>query len=652
MSSAGLGPYAPWGLDLAGTDGQAQPGDDFFRFVNGTWLDRTPIPAEHSSIGIDQQITNEVQRTVRAILTDSEDAPEPDLAKARELYRSFLDEADLEVLGARPLRPALAAIQGCATADDVAALMGGAKRGLGASIFTLSIRPDAKDPDRYSVSIGQGGLGLPDRSSYLDADFASVRAEYRAYLARLLDLVGWEMPDEAAAAVLAFETALARASWPASAARDFARTYNPAAVADLVRASRFPWRRFLDAAGLGHVTVAVLAQPSAVRRIADLASEEPVATLRAWLAARLVDDAAPCLSSEFVRAHQAFRSGVLTGTLDSVPRWRRGIALVETLMGEAVGRAYVARAVPAGLKADVEAMVELLRRAFAVRIERVGWMSATAKARAEAKLARMGRKIAYPERWRSYAGLSVQRGDLLGNVVAARAWEWDRRLGRLGRAVERDEWVMTPQTADAAYSVSLNEIVLPAAELQPPFFHRAADPAVNFGAVGAIIGHEMTHGFDDDGRRFDAEGRLSDGWSPDDHEGFDREANRLAAQLDRTAVLPGVSVDGRLTLNEAIADLGGASIAFEAYRLSLAGRLPPLLDGLTGDQRFFMAFAQAWRWKERDTALRARLSSDPHPPPAVRVNGTVRNMDAWYEAFGVGPAHALYLEPSARVRLW
>jgi len=546
----------------------------------------------------------------------------------------------------------MAAIRALRTTEALVGFMGTTYSGLGGSLFELSIRPDLKEPSRYAVSIQQGGLGMPDRAYYFDADFAQTRDRYPTYVSRLLTLVGWETPSSAAAAVLAFETAIAEASWAASDARDLARSYNPVAVADLAASSTFPWRTFLSAAGLGQISSIILGQPSAIRRIAGLVARTSPTTLRAWVAARFVNEAAAYLPGEFVSTQEAFQEGVLTGATTPAPRWRRGIALVETLMGEAVGKAYVANAVPTGTKGAVEAMVETLRAAFSARIQRLGWMSPAGQTLARDKLARMGRKVAYTDMWRSYERVTIRPGDLFGSVLSARAAQWDRQVERLERPVVRGEWFMTPQTPNAAYSVSLNELLVTAAELQAPFFHPAADPAINYGGIGAIIGHEMTHGFDDDGRRFGSDGRMSEPWGAEDAQAFEREAQRLAMQLDGTEALPGIFVDGRLTLNEAIADLGGVHVALDAYHLSLGGQTAPVIDGLTGDQRFFLAFAQAWRWKEREPAFRAGLASDPHAPPKTRVNGTVRNIDAWYDAFSISPEHALYLHPDQRVRLW
>lgn len=640
------------GLDLSGMDPRVRPGDNFFRYMNGGWLERTAIPPDRSSVGIDQQLEDSAQETIRAILDGHDGGESTDLGKARILYRSYLDEAGLEALGIRPILGTLGAIRALSNPDALAAFMGACHAGLGGSLFQLLIRSDLQNPDRYAVNVQQGGLGMPDRSYYLDPDFAETRDSYRTYVARLLDLVGWETPSAAAGAVLAFETAIAEASWPLSEARDVARSYNPVAVADLAASSSFPWRSFLSAARLGRVETLILGQPSAIRAIADLVGRTSSTTLQAWAAAHFVNEAAAYLSRDFVSAREAFQEGVLTGATVSAPRWRRGIAIVDALMGEAVGKAYVEKALPAATKPGVEAMFETMRAAFSARIDRLGWMSEHGKALARDKLARMGRKVAHTEVWRSYERVTVRPGDLFGSVLSARAADWETRVERLERPVVRGEWFMTPQTPNAAYSVSLNEVLITAAELQAPFFHPAADPAVNYGAIGAIIGHEMAHGFDDDGRRFDAAGRLTAPWGSEDNEAFERESKRLASQLDATEVLPGVFIDGRLTLNEAIADLGGAHVALDAYHLSLRGEAAPMIDGLTGDQRFFLAFAQAWRSKERDSAQRTNLASDSHAPPETRVNGTVRNIDAWYEAFSVRPENALYLPPDQRVRLW
>lgn len=648
----GLGVYAPFGLDLAGSNLTLRPGEDFYRYANGTWLDRTQIPPDRPLVSVDQQIEEAAQDTIRAILEEADgDGSTPDLAKARTLYRSFLDTAGIDSLTFSPIAGELGAIRAASNLHDLAVLMGRTIGGFGGALFDLTIRSDPKGPNSYAVTVRQGGLGLPDRAYYLDHSFLPTREAYRTYLARLLALVGWGEPDLTAMSILAFETAIAEKSWSGRDARDAALTSNPIAVADLSRGS-FPWRTFLAAAGLERSTVVIVGQPSAVAAIGELAGRTPTATLQAWQAVHLIDDAAPFLSSEFVRAHDAFRSGALLGMTETPPRWRQSIALVDTLMGEAVGQAYVERTLPATTKSDVEAMVETLRQAFADRIGRLEWLSQPTRERALDKLARMGRKVAHPDRWRSYATLQMRPGDLFGNVRSARAFEWAGRVDRLDGPVVRDEWFITPQTADAAYSVSLNELVLPGAELQAPFFHPVADPAVNYGGIGAIIGHEMTHGFDDDGRRFDATGQMAEWWSHDESAAFDQTAGRLAAQMGQMKVLPGLFVDGPLTLNEAIADLGGASIALDAYHRSLGGQVAPVIGGLTGDQRFFLAFAQAWRWKAREPVLRRRVAADPHAPPEIRVNATVRNMDAWYTAFGIQPGDAIYLEPSQRVRLW
>jgi putative endopeptidase len=646
------GASAASGLDLSGMDRRVRAGDDFFRFMNGGWLDRTIIPADRSSVGIDQQLEDTAQDVIRAILDAHVGPEQTDLAKAQSLYRLYLDEDKLNALGASPVAGTLAAIRAVSTPEALAAFMGATHRALGGSLFQLSIRPDLRNPERYAVVIQQNGLGLPDRAYYLDGDFAEVRDSYQAYVSRLLTRAGWDAPAEAAAAVLGFETAIAEASWDVSRARDLAKTYNPTEVADLGRSSAFPWMAFLASAGLGRVQRVILGQPDAVRSIADLALRTSPATLRAWAATHVLNEASAYLSSEFAEAREAFQEGVLTGVTDTPPRWRRGLALVDTLMGDAVGKVYVERALEGGTRPAVQAMFETLRTAFSARLDRLEWMSPSGKALAREKLTRMGAKLAYPDAWRSYERVTIRAGDLFGSVLSARAADWDRRVERLDGPTVRGEWFMTPQTPNAAYSVSLNEVLVTAAELQPPFFQPGADAAANYGAIGAIIGHEMTHGFDDDGRSFDAAGRLTRPWNSGDTEAFERESSRLASQLDATEALPGTFLDGRLTLNEAIADLGGAHIAFDAYHLSLGGHAAPVIDGLSGDQRFFLAFAQAWRWKEREAALRSGLASDSHAPPHIRVNGTVRNMDAWYDAFSVGADHALFLPPEQRVRLW
>jgi putative endopeptidase len=645
--------YGPWGFDLSGADLATKPGDDFFRYSNGAWLDRAVIAPDRDTSSVDTVLSDIVEARIRDILVQGEAGVEPpertDAAKIGTFYANFMDEARAEALDASPIAPLIQRLRAADTRDDLAELM--AKPFFG-SIFGLSIGIDAKAPDKYAVVIGQGGLGLPDRDYYLTAQFSDKRAAYRAYIAQTLGLIGWETPKEFAAAVLTFETAIAKASWTKTESQDSERTYNPRSVAQLAQAAPFPWRRLLRGAELGELERLVAAEITAIPKIAALYARTPMATLKAWQAFHLVDAAAPYLSKRFVTANFEFHDKTLGGVAQLAARWKRGVRLVESEMGEAIGRIYVTRYFAGQAKAQIEELVAHIRLAMKGRIERVDWMSPQTKSKALEKLARLRAKIAYPNEWRDYSRLEIHPGELVGNVHDAKMFEWLRKVGRVNSPVDRDEWEMTPQTVNAYYSPNLNEIVLPAAQLQAPYFDLAADPAVNYGGIGALIGHELTHGFDDDGRKYDGAGRLFDWWSAADARQFKARAAKLSRQYSSFEPFPGLHVNGDLTKDENIADLGGVLVALDAYHHSLIGRSAPVLDGLTGDQRFFLAYAQTFRAKKTEDAARQRLVSDSHSPEQYRVNGVVRNIDAWYQAFDVKAGDKLYLSNENRVRIW
>jgi putative endopeptidase len=645
--------HGPWGFDLSGADLATRPGDDFFRYGNGAWFDRTVIAPDRNANGVDTVLSDLVEARIRDILERGETGVEPaarkDAAKIATFYSSFMDEARAEALDANPIAPLIKTLRAADTRPDLAELM--TKKFFG-SIFELSIGIDAKAPDKYAVVIGQGGLGLPDRDYYLTAQFSGKRAAYLAYIAQALSLVGWETPKELAAAVLNFETAIARASWTKTESQDSEKTYNPMSVARLAQAVPFPWRRFLRGAELGELDRLVLAEVTAIPKIAAIHARTPIATLKAWQAFHLVDAAAPYLSKRFVTANFEFHDKALDGVAQLAERWRRGVRLVGSEMGEAIGCIYVTRYFPAQAKAQIDDMVAHIRLAMKGRIERVTWMSPETKSKALDKLARMKAKIAYPNEWRDYSTLEVRPGELVGNIHDARIFEWRRKVARLRSPVDRDEWEMTPQTVNAYYSSNLNEIVLPAAQLQAPYYDLVADPAVNYGGIGTLIGHELVHGFDDDGRKYDGAGALSNWWTDAETREFKARAAALSRQYRSFEPFPGVHVDGDLTLDENIADLGGALIALDAYHHSLAGRSAPVLDGLSGDQRFFLGYAQVFRAKKTEDATRQQLVSDSHAPEQYRVNGVVRNIDAWYQAFNVQAGDKLYLSNENRVRIW
>jgi putative endopeptidase len=645
--------FGDWGFDTPGMDTQAKPGDDFFKYANGGWEARTQIPADRSGWGVDYVMAEANDARLRGILEAAPVAGEADALKFHAAYLAFMDEGRVEALGAKPIESDLAAIRAAAGRADIAALMGQENVGFQPSLFGAGLYPDEKNPGRYAVYIGQAGLGLPDRDYYLTPDFAQKKQAYQAYVAELLTLAGWPDPAANAAAVVDFETKVAAASWTRAERRDADKTYNPMTPAELAAAAPgFDWSAWLKAEGFGGATRVIVQENTAAPKLAAIFAATPLPTLRAWAAFHVADSAAPYLDRRFDTARFAFRLKLLEGQAEEKPRWKRAVGFVDEGMGEAVGRAYVVRYFPPAAKAKIDALVAELRAALNRRIDRVAWMSPQTKARAHAKLAQFTVKIAYPDKWRDYAALQMSADDLVGDARAAQAFDWNRQLKRMNGPVDRTEWGMTPQTINAYYNDSQNEIVFPAAILAPPYFDPNADPAANYGAIGAIIGHEMTHGFDDQGRKFDGTGRLADWWTRDDAAKFEAAAKKLIAQYDTYSPFPGVHVKGDQTTGENIADLGGILVALDAYHASLHGKPAPVIDGLTGDQRFFLAYAQSWRDKRREDAMRELIVGDVHSPELYRVNGVVRNVDAWYAAFDIKPAASLYLPPADRVRIW
>ena len=647
--------FGTWGVDLAGRGEGVKAGDDFFRFANGTYLDKLTIPADRSSYGNFQALRDLSERRVAALVTEvaANPAGDPDAAKIGAFYNSFMDEARVDALGAAPLKPELDAIRAAASRGDLSAIMGRAPRSFHNAIFSLYIYADEKDPSRYGVYIGQAGLGLPDRDYYLKPQFAEQKAKYEAYVAQILGLAGWEDAAVQAKAIVAFETKIAQASWTRAEQRNRDKTYNAMTAAQLERAAPgFAWGRFLSNAGLWRRERLIVAENTAIPKIAAIYAATPLETLKAWQAFSLADNAAPYLARPFTEARFEFRNKTLSGQPEQRERWKRAVAALETGMGEAVGRLYVARYFPPESKAKMDALVAELKTAMGQRIDCANWMTPATKAEAQAKLAKFNVKIGFPSKWRDYSALGVRADDLYGNVERGAAYSWAHDVERVEGPVDRADWGMTPQTINAYYDSTMNEIVFPAAILQPPFFDPDADPAVNYGAIGAVIGHEITHGFDDQGRKSDGDGKLREWWTRADAAKFEAQAKRLGAQYSLYEPLPGAKIDGQLTMGENVGDLGGLLMALDAYHLSLGGRPAPVIDGLTGDQRLFLAYGQVWRQKIRDDALRQQVVSDPHSPAEFRINGVVRNVDAWYEAFGVAPGDKMYLAPDQRVRIW
>ncbi len=632
-----------------------KPGADFFAYANGDYMKTLVIPPDRVRYGAFDALAVQTENQVRAILeaAAANRNATGEAAKVGDFYRSFMDEARVEALDDKPLAPWLAKIRAADSREKLAALMGAANTSPFASVFGAGISPDPKTPLRYAVGVDQGGLTLPDRDYYIEASFSAQKAKFQAYVAKMLGMIGWPAAEANAAAIVDLETAIAKASWSRAEERDPVKTYNPMSPAELASlAPGFDWKVYLDAGELPGVTRVVVGANTAFPKIAAIYAATPVATLQAWEAFQVADNAAPFLSKRFADAHFDFHNKTLSGQLEQKPRWKRAAATVDAGIGEAVGKLYVARYFPPQSKATMEALIADLRAAMAARIQKLTWMSDATKAKALRKLSMLNVKVGYPVKWRDYSLLSVSADDLFGNVMRANRFEWQRQVRRLNDPVDRTEWGMTPQTVNAYYSPTENEIVFPAAILQPPFFDPAADPAVNFGGIGGVIGHEMTHGFDDQGRQFDGTGALSDWWTAEDAAKFTAQTKRLGAQYAAFTELPGAHVNGELTMGENIADLGGLLLGLDGYHKSLAGKPAPVLNGLTGDQRVFLGWAQVWRGKSRDDALRRQLVSDPHSPPHERVDGVVHNIDAWYAAFNVKPGDALYVPPDQRVRIW
>lgn len=651
--------FGAWGIDVEGMDRSVKPGDDFVAYTSGKWASSTQIPADKVSYNSFNILGDLSEARVRGIIeswaADETLKAGSDEAKVAALYRTFMDEAAAEKLGSKPIEPYLASLAGAQNHEELAKWISRSASSFARAPFGVAVYDDAKDPDRYAIYMFQSGLGLPDRDYYLRDNFKAQRERYQQYVADMLKLVEYPDAEKHAAAIVAMETKIAEGHWSRAESRNRDKTYNPMTIAELAKyAPEYPWRAALEEAGLGKVEKIVISQNTAFPKIASVFAATPIETLKAWQAFAIADRAAPLLSKRFVDANWEFRSKFLAGAKEQRPRWKRAITAADNALGEAIGRTYVAQYFPSESKAKMEQLVANLLAAMKIRIEKLEWMSADTKKEALAKLANFKVKIGHPAKWRDYSALTITDGDLVGNLVRAGKFQWEFDRARIGKAVDKDEWAMTPHTVNAYYSPVKNEIVFPAAVLQPPFFDPQADPAVNYGAIGSGIGHEITHGFDDQGRKGDGKGMLRDWWTAEDAAKFEAQAAKLAAQYESVKFKQGddYKLIGKLSAGENIGDLGGVLVAHEAYRLSLEGKPAPVIDGFTGDQRFFLAYAQIWRALYRDEALRQQLTTGPHSPGFVRAFAPLRNVDAWYEAFGVKEGDALYIKPEERVRIW
>ena len=652
--SAVLGTF---GLELANMDKSVKPGDDFFQYMNGTWLKNTEIPADKSNYGSFNILGDRSEAQVKAIIQDiaaAKSAPGSDEQKIGDLYAAFMDTDTIEKNGLAPIAADLAAIKAVADHSAAAAMMGNPAMGMRAPVGGW-VDVDVKETDKYIFYITQSGLGMPNKTYYLDEGekFSGYRMAYVEFMGKMLEAAGVKNAFKHAEAVMDFELQLAEVHWEPAKRRERDLTYNKMDIDALVAyAPGFDWHAMMGASGLGAEKTVVVRENDALQASAKIFGDTDMGVIRNYMLVHYISGNAAYLPKSVDDARFAFYSKALRGTEVQRDRWKRGVGQVSGVLGEAIGKVYVERHFPPAAKQQMDDLVENLRSAFKEGIETSDWMGEATKVEAKDKLKKFYAKIGYPKTWTDYSSLKIDKDDLIGSAKSANIWEWNDMISQLGGPIDKEEWGMTPQTVNAYYRPSLNEIVFPAAILQAPFFDPGADAAVNYGGIGAVIGHEMGHGFDDQGAKSDGDGRQRNWWSTEDEAAFKEKSQALVAQYNAFSPLPGLNVDGQLTLGENIGDLTGITMAYSAYKRSLGGKEAPVLDGLTGDQRFFLSYSQIWQRKFREDALIARLKSDPHSPGQYRANGIVRNFDAWYVAFDVQPGDKLYLAPEDRVKIW
>jgi putative endopeptidase len=655
-SFAAAAPPLMSGVDLQYVDPAVRPQDDLYRHLNGKWLDSFQIPADKGSYGSFAYLYDITQEQLRGIIDGLGGSGDAEARKIADLYASFMDEPRLETIGLKPVQAEFAAIDAVADKKGIPALIAHMNRIDAGAPYTFSVNQDARNSLQYAVIVRQSGLGMPDRDYYLkdDAKLKDTRAKYLAHMGKMLAMAGDAEAEHHAAAILDLETELARAQWTRVENRDPIKTYNKTAIDDLPKLMPgYDWSEYTRASEIaGKVSSVIVNQPSYLSSVDKLMTETPLPVWKAYFKWHVLSSAAPYLSKAFVDERFAFSGTVLSGIPENRDRWKRGVTLVDAALGEALGKLYVAQYFPPQNKARMEALIANMLEAYRRDIETLDWMSAETKKGAQAKLAKLVTKIGYPKTWRDYGTLQISRDDLWGNVLRANEFEYRRDLNKLGKPVDRNEWGMTPQTINAYYNPLMNEIVFPAAILQPPFFNVRADDAVNYGGIVAVIGHEMSHGFDDRGSQYDADGNLHDWFTADDHAKFKARASALVAQYSAYEPVSGYPVNGELTLGENIGDNSGLAIAYKAYRLSLRGRAPPVIDGLTGEQRLYLGWVQVWRGKDREAEAIQRIKSDPHSPAAVRGTAPVVNQEGFYAAFGVKQGDKMYLPPDKRINIW
>ena len=639
--------FGTWGVDLSTRDLRVSPGDDFQRYASGKWMDENDIPADKSQNGVGSELSDRNQEQLRAIVMTA-----PKDSQIGALYASYMDEARIEQLDAAPLKSDFARIDAIGSKAEFTRYMAGTQADFGSTLFGVGVLPDPNNPGMNTAFVGTGGLGLPDRDYYLLAKHKKERDAYRAYIERTLDLIGTPNASAAADRIMAFETAIAKLSWDKNDLRDIDKLNNPMTQAQLAAyAPGVEWAAYLADTKVDSVPKLIVGDNTAVKALAALYDKTPLETLKTWQRFKVADQASPYLSKRFVDSNFEFNKA-LTGAKELRPRWRRGIAQVDGRLGELLGQTYVDRYFPASSKAQMEELVGNLKKAAAVRIQGNSWMTDATKKAALTKLDKMQVMVGYPEKFRDYSKLVMKPDDLYGNVKRSSAFEWDYQLSDLGKPVDKKKWGMSPATVNAYNGFLENKIVFPAGILAPPFFDPQADAAVNYGSIGAIIGHEIMHGFDDQGRKFDENGQAKDWWTKEDTKRFKALTAALGKQYSSYEAAPGVFINGDFTMGENIGDMSGLEVAYEAYKISLGGKPAPVVDGLTGDQRFFLAFAQAWRGEQREDAIKTQVASDPHSPRRYRVIGPLRNLDAWYKAFEIGPQSKFYIAPEQRVRIW
>ena len=646
-AAAGKAAIGAWGVDLSGGDPSVKPGDDYFRFTAGKWFDATTIPGDRASVGAFNDLRERTQDQLKTLVTSA--APG---SKVANFYSSFMDEAKLEKVGIAPLLRDIAVIKAIKTKGQFARYMGTTSGRFGAAVVDFGVSSDTANPNLNVLYMGQSGLGLPEREYYFADQFKKQRGAYKAYIVRTMTTLGYPNPAGAADTIIAFETQIAQKSWKIADRREIEKLNNPMSTAQLMAyAPGIEWAQYFAGAKVPAQKRLIVGENTAIRDIAKVYANTPLSTLKLWQAFQVASQAAPYLNKAMVDSRFEFTK-TLSGVSENRPRWKRGVDLAGGSLGELVGQDYVGKFFPASSKAKMEVLVSNLKIAMAGRITANDWMGASTKAAALEKLSRMDVMVGYPDKWRDYTALQVVAGDLYGDVQRTAVFNNNYQMSFLGKPVDRKLWGMNPQTVNAYNGGLENKIVFPAGILQAPFFDPNADDAVNYGAIGAVIGHEISHGFDDQGRKIDAAGKVRDWWTAEDGKRFEEQAAIFGAQYAKFEPVPGAFINPKLTMGENIADFAGVSVAFDAYHASLGGKEAPLIDGLTGDQRFFLAYAQVWRTKAREDSVRNQIATDPHSPGMFRAFAPLRNVQAWYDAWGVKPGDKLYIAPEQRAKIW